>query len=109
MSLERGAFGGRVSFFQFWFLHRQYAFSTNRPQDITYFDHWGTGPGYYKHQVGDRLFFIRRYKETLKQIDRPKTDGALFRHPSEKEWSLPQTHERHFLNFPIGTFFIPVL
>ena len=45
----------------------------------------------------------------MKQIDRPKTDGALFRHPSEKEWSLPEMHERHFLKFPIGTFFVLVL
>ncbi|PMD25805.1 hypothetical protein NA56DRAFT_744819 [Hyaloscypha hepaticicola] len=69
--------------------------------DLVYFDHWGTGPGYYKYPVGDRLFFIPKYKETLKQIDRPKTEGVLFRHPSEKGWSLPETYKRHFLKFPI--------
>jgi hypothetical protein len=61
----------------------------------------GTGSGCYKYQVGDRPFFIRKYRETLKQIDKPKTGGTLFRHSSKKEWSLPQTHERHFLKFPI--------
>jgi hypothetical protein len=108
MRQENGAFGALVSFFSVSGCQtgsiRRYAFGTNRRREIAYFDHWGTGPGYYKHQVGGRLFFIRKYKETLKQVDRPKTNAALFRHPSEKGWNLSEVHKRHFLKFLIGTF-----
>ncbi|KAN0106129.1 hypothetical protein V8E51_009005 [Hyaloscypha variabilis] len=68
--------------------------------DIEYFNPWRRRTNYRKHQVDDRIFYVRKYKETLTQIDRPKPAGALIAHPSESGWRLPRTHKRHFLNFP---------
>jgi hypothetical protein len=78
--------------------------NTKSPLDIEYFKSRSRGAGYFKHQVGNMVFYIRKYKETMKQIDRPKANSALFAHPSERGWKLPRTHKRHFLNFPPGKF-----
>ncbi|KAE9370758.1 hypothetical protein N431DRAFT_342854 [Stipitochalara longipes BDJ] len=63
-------------------------------------DYSRRGPGVYQETVNARHFYIRRYKLNMKQIDRPKKNGNLFAHPSERGWQLPRTHKRHFLNFP---------
>jgi hypothetical protein len=78
--------------------------STNPLPDIEYFNPWRRRTNYRKHQVDDRIFYVRKYKETLTQIDRPKPAGALIAHPSESGWRLPRTHKRHFLNFPAGKY-----
>ncbi|EKD16765.1 hypothetical protein MBM_05234 [Drepanopeziza brunnea f. sp. 'multigermtubi' MB_m1] len=48
----------------------------------------------------NRHFYLRRYKKTLKQIDKPKAGGEIFAHCSEHQWNLPVGHERHVLSFP---------
>jgi hypothetical protein len=70
--------------------------------DIAYTKRCGIGRAHVQCTVGARHFFVRKYKATMKKIDRPKPNAALFAHPSEPGWNVSRNHRRHFFNFPQG-------
>ena len=74
--------------------------------DVKYYhnSHYSGYKNLWARYHNGRIYFVRPYRSTLAQIDRPKKPDitALVVHPSEVGWNLPKTHQRHLLKFPQG-------